>query len=163
MFLKIRNSERRKEKIDARILIMPSGKRKGKKMEKIKGNKDRSILCDLIPSEETPKYHIGRDERYPKVRHQEIHRGLFGFNKERERKTRGIMARRYTSRLGFPFPCDNGLMVFDIIDIIEAKDRGFKSSAASIHFSPRINLITPSLQKNIGAKKVNPTNKDALM
>lgn len=116
-----------------------------------------------MPSEEIPKYHTGMEAKYPKERHQDIHMGLLGLRRERSKKTKGITARRYTSKLGFPFPCDNGLMVFEIIERMEAMDRGFKISTASIHFSPKAILITPSLQKNIGAKKSKPTKREALI
>jgi hypothetical protein len=54
-------------------------------------------------------------------------------------------------------------MVFEIIERMEAMDRGFKISTASIHFSPKAILITPSLQKNIGAKKSKPKKREDLI
>jgi hypothetical protein len=47
-----------------------------------------------MPSEEIPKYHTGMEAKYPKERHQEIHKGLLGLRRERSKKTKGITARR---------------------------------------------------------------------
>lgn len=92
--LKSKNSSRVKEKMEAKTLNIPSGKRKGRKTEEIKGIKDRNIREGLMPSEEIPKYHTGMEAKYPKERHQEIHRGLLGLRRERSKKTKGITARR---------------------------------------------------------------------